>query len=105
MPFHDSTFLDAAFDTTYGAAYSATITPLAGGTPYTAPGIAKYNVEIFDEDQGIRDRKKTVEFRKADLADAAAGLLRNDSVLINSKTYKIKELDEESEYTLTYEMR
>ena len=105
MPFHTSSSLDAAFDTTHGAAYSTTITPLNGDPAYTAPGILEKNVEVLDESQGIRDRITTIEFRKADLADAAAGLLRNDSVLIDGTTYKIKELDEESDYVLTYEVR
>lgn len=104
MPFHSNSSLDAAFDTNHGAAYLATITPGAGD-PYTAPGILEKNVEVIDESSGIRDRITLIEFRKADLSDSDAGLLRNDQITIDGKTYKVKELDEETDYLVKYEVK
>ena len=101
MPFHDNAGLDAAFNTTYGAAYVATVTPLVGDA-YDAPAILSYDVEMHDDNHGITQRTTTLEFRKADLADPSAGLLRGTTVLANGRTFYIEEMLAESTYTLTY---
>lgn len=101
MAFHNNASLDAAFDTTYGAADPATVSPAVGDS-YTAPCILKRDVEINDDSNGIVLRVTTLEFRKADLADPSAALLRGTLVVVGSKTHYIEELVQETTYTVTY---
>lgn len=101
MPFHDSTMLDAHFDTDSGFAWASTVTP-GVGEAYSAPCIVEKDVEFIDEDSGIRNRVTLLEFRKADLADSAAGLVQGDTALVDDRTYTIQSLESESTYTLKY---
>lgn len=105
MPIHDSSLVDAAFDTTTGFAYSATINePGEAVADYTANVIRQHDVDVMSEESGIQVRTNTLEIRKADLNEST-GLPRDTLVTLDGTTYTIEQLLEESTYTLTYTAR
>ena len=101
MPFHDSSILDPVFDTESGFAWACTVTP-GVGSAYSAPAIREMEVEVVDEDSGIRQRVTLLEFRKSDLANPTVGLVQGDTALVDGRTYTIQSLEEETTYTYKY---
>lgn len=101
MSFLTSSMLDPIFDTTFGAADEAIISP-AVGEDYTAPVILHLSVETIGEISGIEERTTVIEVRKSDLADSEAGLLQGTEVTVGGTTYTIQNLDREETYTMHY---
>lgn len=101
MSFLTSAMLDPMFDTTFGAADEATISP-ASGSDYTAPVILYLGVSVVDSMAGIEERTTIVEVRKSDLADSDNGLLQGTEVIVGGTTYTIQSLERETTYTLIY---